>query len=126
MTQEFPTTAVITAATGRLCCPMDDVYRILKFLVGEDVYTHQIPRVMREVEPWLKKRHEECRLAAENIPALEGLLRVMEPQQAIRQWIEKLGLPETLAVEPIPMDDHTSIDPVVEARAMNPNVIVVK
>ena len=33
---------------------MDGIYDILNFLTGDNLYTHQLPRAMRECEPWLR------------------------------------------------------------------------
>jgi len=127
MSREFPTAVVLTIATGRFVCDdLSNLQDCTEYLVGEPVWTHQLPRVWGEVAPWLIARHEECRRAESNVPALDGLLIAMKnPKRACRQWLKKLDLPETLTVEPIPKDDHTSIDPLEELQAMKPDAEVI-
>ena len=50
----FTTGEVLSAGTGILCCEMGGVYRILNFLTGESLFTHQLPRAMRACESWVK------------------------------------------------------------------------
>ncbi len=51
---EFPLGSVLTVATGRLLCPIGDVYEILNFLLDADIYTHQIPKALNICAPLLK------------------------------------------------------------------------
>src|SRR5690348_6456278 len=96
-TKEFPSSVVVTAATGYLVCDMGQVYEVLNFLTNDDLFTHQLPRAFRECKPWLKHRHEECRRADERIPELkERLAAATDPKVACREWLESLGLPETI------------------------------
>lgn len=59
MTQEqiFPLADVLSVVTGRLLCPIDRVYTLLNFLIGADIYTHQIPTAMRQVFPALVRQY---------------------------------------------------------------------
>lgn len=44
--KKFSTEAVLAVYTGRLVCPIQGVYDVVSHLTGNDVYTHQIPRLM--------------------------------------------------------------------------------
>lgn len=118
-TKEFPAAVVVTAATGRLLCDMGQVYEILNFLTNDNLFTHQLPRAFRECKPWLMHRHAECRLAAESESALDKLLEsATNPKDACVEWVKSLGLPETITIERIPMDDHTRRCPIEDAIGM--------
>lgn len=61
MNTDFDLADVLTVTTGILIPPsgMEAVYRILSFLVGYDVYTHQIPEAMRTTKPWIFERYPQ-------------------------------------------------------------------
>src|SRR6266700_2456956 len=60
-TREFDLGDILTIIDGRLISPrhMAGVYDILNFMTGEDVFTHQIPRLMREAKPILLRAHPQ-------------------------------------------------------------------
>lgn len=126
--RDFHLGDILTITHGRLLSPtkMEGVYRILSFVVGDDVYTHQIPRVVRECKPWLLRQHPQ--LGSPEVDFEVAKLGLMletpsgspDPETLVRGWL--LGMVArygaTLPVEPIPMDDHDRIDPVVEAERL--------
>lgn len=63
---KFTAGEIISAGTGILACEMDGVYKILNFLTGDSLYTHQLPRAFRACKahmqkqcPWLSEIDEE-------------------------------------------------------------------
>ena len=42
----FATEVIVSAATGYLFCELGDLYGILGFLIGLDIYTHEIPKAV--------------------------------------------------------------------------------
>ena len=119
---------------------MQGVYEILNFLTGDDLYTHQIPRAMRECRPWLASQFPQLMDDAPGMPdRLADMDRRIETvsqdrasiAKVIEQWVETLrvtmGLPEMLRVYELGADIHTRIDPIDEARTMigEGNVVVV-
>lgn len=52
-TKSFPTGAVLSVLTGRLVSEnhMTGIYEVLNWITGENVYTHQIPRISHEAVP---------------------------------------------------------------------------
>ncbi len=54
---KFTTGEIISIGIGRLCCPIDGVYRILNFLTGDNLFTHQLPRAMRTSQQWVRDQH---------------------------------------------------------------------
>lgn len=139
----FHISDVLSVTTGRLVSSrhMDGIYEILNFLTGDNLFTHQLPRAMRECEPWLETQFPQLMAdspeMAVSIEVLKGNL-ASTPQNkeaigsACAAWVEgvrrKFGLPEQLPVYEMGAEMHTHIDPIEEAQAMmgTKNVIAVK
>jgi hypothetical protein len=127
--RQFHISDVLSISTGRLVSTrlMDGIYDILNFMTGDDLFTHVLPRAARECKPYLFQQHpsldsistERLDVLLEEAAASEGTIA---PESAISCWIEeecqRLGIPEMLEVETIPMDDHDVRDPVVELEDM--------
>lgn len=138
----FHISDVLSVTTGRLVSGrhMEGIYEILNFLTGDNLFTHQLPRAMRECEPWLKTQFPQL---MEDSPGMKAMLAVMDNRIAatkqtrvdiapvISAWVEEvrtsLKLPEFLPVYEMGADMHTHIDPIEEAQAMvgNDRVIAV-
>lgn len=55
-TKTFGVADILTHTTGRLLTPIGDVYLFLEWVTGEQgVMTHQLPRLSREVTPFLEE-----------------------------------------------------------------------
>lgn len=124
---------VLTVTTGRLLSPthMEGVYRILNYLTGDSLYTHQLPRAAKEVLPWVERQ-----IPALSAAAMEGavadldvrLASAGDPSQVVAAWVaEQAALHgETHALHPIPREEHEVIDPLEELKGMvDPAKIVV-
>lgn len=57
MKQTFKLEEVLSAVKGVLLCKIGKVYEVLDFLTGDNIYTHQLPRVARTCEPHVLKQH---------------------------------------------------------------------
>lgn len=44
---------VLSVTTGRLLCPIGGLYRILNYLTGESLFTHQLGRAMDACRPYV-------------------------------------------------------------------------
>lgn len=57
----FPLADALTVTTGRLLCHdhMGGVYRILNYLTGDDLMTHQLPRAMDACTPAVLAQHPQ-------------------------------------------------------------------
>ncbi len=120
MARDFDISDVLTVTTGCLVSTrhMTGIYDILGFMAGEDVYTHQIPRVLREAAPALLAQHPQLadvdasKVTPENVA------------EHVAGWRTKFG--DTLAVAPMNENQHESIDPVSElAEKVHPSRIIV-
>jgi hypothetical protein len=111
-TQDFELGAVLSVVTDRMLAVqgIDDLYRILNFMTRDNLFTHQLPRALRECKPWLLRQHPELAgVDASGVTAANWNLW-------LREMKAKYG--ETLPVAPVPMDDHTRRDPMAELAEM--------
>jgi len=120
MTREFSTCDVLSTVTGVLIGPIGGVYEVLSWMTGEDVFTHQIPRIGKEAVSVLIERHPLLQQAID-----EAKLVTPENWQEWRQtWEDRYGL--TIAVPKFDEDSHERIDPISElAEKLEPNRIIV-
>lgn len=132
--KQFHITTVFSAVTGRLMTPyhpkyignkndngFGEVYDILNFMTGDDLYTHQLGRSAKECAPYFPEFTKGWAQAAEGVADIagdnhdmlvNGLQRLLKGLTILHgEWIE---------VQRIPMDDHDVIDPVTELAQMVP------
>lgn len=129
----FHISDVLSITTGRLVSSrhMVGIYDILNFLTGDSLFTHQLPRAMRECEPWLRilfpALMEDSPLIVRLLPTLDAEIAKADKQKpaieaACTAWVESVrvaaGLPDILPVYEMGAEMHTHIDPIEEARAM--------
>lgn len=118
---KFTTGEIISAGTGRLCCQMEGVYKIMNFLTGDNLFTHQLPRAFRACQAWVRK---QC-------PWLENLNEADCTTETWKTWLadaeSKYGKEHEL--EPLPAGQWHQCDPIQEAVELmedKSKVIVVK
>jgi len=112
--------ATILSVTGKLVTEnVSDVYDILNYMTGENLYTHQLPRAALICEPALLKQHPQL-ATADSSEVNPGNWR---------QWLaSKIAVfGEELEVEPLPEGAFAHIDPIKEAEMMmgDPNKVIV-
>lgn len=117
-TREFSLGAVLSVTTGRLLCPLSELYDILGFMVDESLFTHQLPRVSRECEGPLLEQHPALR--AVRVPDFDD-----EP--AVHAWIaeQEAKYGAVLDVAPLTPENHTRIDPITELRMLRPDAAII-
>ncbi len=138
-TEKFHVHTVLTVTTGKLLTRqdefgngIDDLYKILEWMTGEDPMTHQLPRFAKECRPWLLRWFPELRYVVwdEDLPKRIAAARGLEEKNVILEtWVASLGLLAEYDVPKIPADDHASKDAVEEMCEMvgpNKNIIVVQ
>jgi len=110
--EAFPTLDVLGAATGRLIADIGGIYKVLSFAAGEDVYTHQLPRVGREFAAHLKTYRPDL------LPCFDEAERVTrETYKDIgADWVARFG--ETIEVRRMGADGHKRINPISELADM--------
>lgn len=111
---------VLSITDGHLVSPegIGGVYQILNYMTGDDLYTHQIPRVMDECRPHLLQQHPH--LAHVQFP--DGL----HGEAGCRAWLDEqvVQFGETLPVEPIPRDEHRRVNALAELEALLPGRVI--
>lgn len=104
---KFTTGEIITAGLGRLCCPMKDLYKVMNFLTGENLFTHQLPRAFHACTKWVQEQH----------PWLAQLDLSKCNKDTVHEWLSdaesKHGKQHEL--NPLPKDQWHFIDPIQEA-----------
>lgn len=118
MSETFALGDVLSVTTGALVSRdhMAGIYRVLNFMTGDDLFTHQLPRAMREVEPSLREQHPGLFI---DPPDLEGVADD-DTKAAVFDWLaeQEARFGETVEVRPLPPGDHTRIDPLSELGLM--------
>lgn len=117
--RDFPTPVIISAATGKLVCPFDQLHELLQYASGEPIWTHQLGRVSKEFSasilwqhPTLSKAFDEAKnVTPENYKDFS------------RKWLADYG--DALPVAVMSHDDHERIDPMSElAEKVHPDKII--
>lgn len=111
---DFALGDVLSITTERLVSRdhIAGVYRILNYMTGESLMTHQLPRVAGECKPVLLAQHPQ--LAAIVVPD------ELSTAEAVYAWLDEQEkvYGATLPVSPLNPEDHTSIDPLAELGLM--------
>ncbi len=120
-TRTFHIGDILTITDGRLVSPrhIEGAYDILGWMTGDSLMTHQLPRASRECEENLRQQHPD--LAAVKVP--EGL----GSEEAVLTWLAQqvAVYGESREVAPLPPQDHTRIDPLVELRMLRPDAQII-
>lgn len=120
-THPFHLGDILSVLTGKLLGPtgMDGVYAVLKHLSGTQVETHQVPRVMDETRPGLRKQ----------FPQLNGVVPVnLSGADQYRDWLAQqvARYGELHEVETLPAEEVQDIDPISEAAERFPPDRIIK
>lgn len=118
--RDFHIGDVLSITGDKLVSPrlIEGVYDILNFMTGDNLYTHQLPRAMRECRPYLLQRH----------PQLADVDESTVTEETWRAWLDEqiARFGETLPVSPLPEHAHEVIDPMSElAEKVHPDRIIV-
>ena len=110
------TTGIALSTTGEY--PIDGVYKLLNFMSGESLYTHQLPRVCAEAAPILLRQHPQL---------AEADASGVTPENC-RAWLAEkiMKYGEWFDVTPMTRDDHEYREPLSElAERVHPSRIFV-
>lgn len=110
----FPTADVLGIVTDRLLGDIGGIYKVLSWMSGEDVYTHQIPRICREAEPIILAMHPELAHAVQEAEQVTP--------ENFRGWLTKWAARYggTITVPRLTTEQHERIDPLSELCEMVP------
>lgn len=105
---------LLSIVTGRLLAPdgMDGLYTAIEYLVGDEVVTHQLPRVCDEVTPHLLQQHPFLRDI--QVPTFDGL------KGQVVTWLARqcAQYGTWFDVSPVPAEVHKQVNPVTELASM--------
>ena len=120
-TKAFHIGDILSVTTGRLVSPdhIGGVYNILGWLVGEDLMTHQLPRVARECEGFLREQFPDLP-TEDDMPEFDG-------EESVLAWLAEAVAQhgETREVPKMPEVDHTQINPLMEFQLMRPDAEII-
>lgn len=118
-TRHFHIGDILSVTTGRLVSPrlMGGIYDILNYMTGDDLYTHQLPRAMRECKPALLAQHPHL--------AWAKLGEITPENHAARLAELAATYGETLPVTPLAGGAHERRDPVEELADMLPDTPII-
>jgi hypothetical protein len=111
--------SILSITTERLVANdgMDAIYKILNYMTGEQLFTHQLPRASRQCKPLLLAQYPDlAREDGSDLVIPEGATRDV-CQAKCRQWLaQKVQLyGEYLEVKPLPPSENGPRDPIQEA-----------
>lgn len=132
MIKEFPTLAVLTAASGRLLTqPISEedngigqLYAVLGWMTGDTVFTHQLGRFIEECRPWIHQWHP---VIAELDVEISRRCELGEAEMKALQQDMLLKFGKTIQLRKIPRYAHSRrnpIDELVEMRGSPEGVTV--
>ena len=121
-TKIFPLSSVLSVVTGRSCQErgISGVYEVLNWMTGEDLYTHQLPRVAKESVAVLISAHPVLADAEADKEAITA--------ENFREWLSKweAKIGRYIAVPRMRADQHERIDAMSElSEKIHPDRIIV-
>lgn len=118
MAEKFSTAAILSVLGEHLLCDIGDVYKILNFMTGDNLYTHQLPRAARECRPHIVQQHPDLASFKSDGTTPENW------KDRLANWTVEYGF--TREIAPIPPEDHEWIDPLSElVEKIHPDRIIV-
>ncbi len=108
--RKFDLGTVLSITTGVLLTNIGNVYEILNYMTGDNLFTHQLPRASRECEPVILRQHPQlAEVDASGVNTTNW-------REFLDQQIERFGA--ELEIEPVGIFEHRRIDPIQEAIDM--------
>lgn len=108
--KRFTLGEIISVGAGKLCCEMGGLYRILNYLTGDQLYTHQLGRACRCCEPYIRAQ----------FPWLAEVDTSGCTPEIFPDWIaeQERHFGASHAVKPLPPGVWTSMEPMMELVEM--------
>jgi len=102
---------------------MGSVYDILNWMTKDSLFTHQLPRAVRECAPWLFRWFPELATVDEiDLARMDSAIEELGAEKGVERWlgdVQRLrGLRDCYEVPRIPADDHERKDPYDELVTM--------
>src|SRR6266853_3142795 len=115
----FPLGVILSITHGALLCEMEQVYEILNFMTGDNLFTHQLPRARTVAAPDLFRQFPD-------------LMHIDVAHVTPKNWKQALAVLEreygaSRTVAPLPPRHYEAKDPIeelVELRGGTKGIIV--
>jgi len=142
VTKPFPLRVVLTVTTGRLLTqgkgPHDngigDLYELLNWMTGDNLFTHQLPRAGDACKPYLLKCFPVLVAVNACLDSLDKWIasdKTGTSEEGIKMWLAEIKIMfpeirETYDISSLP-DGWTTIDPMIEleSRVGKDKIIVI-
>ena len=119
-TKTFHVKAVLSVVTGILLCDIEEVYKIMSWMTGQNLMTHQLPRAFEPCKEFLVSRFPNLK----DIHVPENF----KPEECLRYCnnLETL-LPSEFEIPVMPKGEfYTPMHPLDEPILKGKNVIVIQ
>lgn len=112
---KFEIGTILSITHGRMLAEIGNVYKILNYLLDDDLFTHQLPRAVDFAKKFILAQHPQ-------LEEWDNLNDQVTPENR-KDYIEKAKtlFGNELGIEPIPGGVWTYKDPVEELEEMVPN-----
>lgn len=129
---QMPLGDVVSVVDGSLVSRdhIGGVYRVLDFMTGESLMTHQLPRACDEVRPEIIRQQpwlvDVKAPQWDEIPGWDAMTPD-EMKAHVFAWLDEQEALHGATVDLLPLhpDDHTSIDPIAELAMMRPDATII-
>lgn len=101
----FSTGAILSAISGKLVCDFSEVHACIEAMAGGPVWTHQLPAVMRQLEPAAKAAFPDLAdwdLSAVNSDTYAAWRAEREHLLSEQRLVKQLGSPPRSPFERLP------------------------
>ena len=111
--REFDLESVLTVTTFKMLTKIDNLYDLLNYLTGEDLYIHQLPRAGEVAIKYILELYPSLvNVDAQNVK----ITNEEEAKAFVKQYNDLYG--EKLTLSPMPKERYESISPIVELDKM--------
>jgi len=116
--KKFDIGTILSITTGKLLTEMGNIYKILNYMTGDNLYTHQLPRVSSEMKPVIIEQYPE--LADVDASGVNK----GNWQKFLNEQINRFG--ERLEISPCGLFEHRHINPQEELeQTVDPSKIII-
>ncbi len=129
--KSFPIAKILNFADGRLLTSIDDVYEFANFMTGDNLFTHQLPRAFRAIEPVLKKQLSflaSPEFATDQQWLTDALARGSDARTTINLWLVNMSAKYGAEHLVSPLAEWMQQDPVselVQMRESRDGIVIV-
>lgn len=129
---KFPIGKILNFADGRLLTSIEDVYEFANYMTGDNLFTHQLPRAFREVDPVLKKQLPwlaSPEFAKDQEILTRSLDGAPDKRAVINDWLKDMAGSYGAEHEVVPLAEWMKQDPIselIQMRESREGIVVVQ